>query len=295
MSNKIKNIFEDKSGQMLLFVLIILLLLFIIVIAIVVNVRTDMKEVQVEREYEKAYSIAEGELVKITANSFETWVEGDGVSNIIPDGLTSFCPSDGCSSGDWECNYKCGLGESGNSCVLVKTCSQNSVEDRAIYKDQTFEVNLEDSSGNIEFGWANPFVGNPKSVMVILVYKVGTEYKSTRFCKCYSGKCLVDGCESTSEIGFSLNIGTYIEGGDAQFIRFRAIGDDITGFWAIGDLPVQELEVRSQGFTESVEDAGDQLFIELPAPELYTRIPVRKQLPALFDYVLFVADGGVSK
>jgi len=302
-NNYFKFITNNNDGQMLLFVLVIVLLLLLIVLAIITNVRVDIKETQMEREYEKGYSIAEEELFIISANGYQA----SGYSGLEGDEL-NFCPTTGCSSGDWECVKKEGMGDDLNSTVIVKRCLQEEIRNMTIDQDQTLEADVNGASGNLTLSW-----GTAPAMSIMLVCKnASNAYKNVR-----AAVCRQDTSTPTPNCGMSstpnasgfisilaargtgpgndhpLNMSGCESGFSPELLRLRAIGGqatNITLFADNGSLPVQMEEIRVQSFTEGTGEAA-----ELSAPEVVTISMIRKRVPALFDYVLFVAEGKVSK
>jgi hypothetical protein len=295
---KVKNWIKDKKelccktceqGQMLLFVLVVILLLFIILFAIIVNVQVDIKETQVEREYERGYSIAEEELFRIASDGFDAWEDpGAGVTDYS--GL--LCPSTGCGDasgmdGPYKCSQKCNLGDDQVACVVVKRCTRYDISEMTINQDETLEVDLGGFTGAIDVDW-----DGASAISFMVVYKQGGEYLNVRRAICREGN---DGCYTGFEnYSFPVNIGSDlgVPGNSTVLARIRAIGNDATGVSVSGDgLPPQMEEVRVQGFSAGLGGVE----ADLPGPEVYTLEMINKRLPGLFDYVLFVADGGVTK
>lgn len=288
------RLYKDQSGQMLLMVFIILMLLLIILFAIIVNLRVDIKETQVEREYEKSYSIAEEELFKISSDGFDIW-DDDTVSEIESpvDQYASLCPTDP----PYDCYYKCGMGDDPEACVMVKRLLQRYIDEMTIQKDETLEVDLGGYIGDIHVGWIGA-----DAISLIVVYLDGGEYQNKRRAVCRRGNdnCY-QGFENYSNV-FS-GLGEYLDiendlgippGGSGVLMRIRAIGASAEGVTVTtpspNALPEQMEVLRVQGFSKGLDIAEG-----LPGPEVYTKQMINKRLPALFDYVLFVAGGDVSK
>lgn len=283
--------FHSESGQMLLFVLIVLLLLTIILFAIIVNVRIDIRETQLEREYEEGYSVAEEELFKIYADSFSTW-SGSAEVTAYTDTL---CPSTGCeaSSGPYTCFKKCNLGEEGEACVVVKRCVRHEISGMTINQDETLEVDLGGQNASA-FTDINVSWNGAPAISLMVVYRDGGEFKNARRAVCRESPCY----SSFEDHGtvFPLDIANDLlipADSIAELLRIRAIGADAYNISVTGsNLPPQMEEIRVQGLS-----AGLEADIEkgLPGPEVYTLAMIDDRLPGLFDYVLFVADRNVMK
>ncbi|MFC1780100.1 hypothetical protein ACFLY9_00175 [Patescibacteria group bacterium] len=286
----------NESGQMLLFTIIVLFLLLLIFFAIVVNVRVDIKETQLEREYEEGYSIGEEELLKITSDGFGTWVGG-------LTSTTKFCPTSGCNSRAYTCYEKSGLGENSLGEVVMKRCEHNEIFGMTVGQDETIEVDLTGASGTLSVGWS----GAPAvSAMLVCRDSVTGDYSNTRMAVCRGvvasgGVCdesigqaySISGFESIATAKatgpFNLDMCTT----EPVLLRLRAIGAAATDISVTSDnsnLPSQMEEIRVQSFSEGISNAE-----ELSAPEVYTLAMINKRLPSLFDYVLFVSEGDVSK
>jgi hypothetical protein len=123
-----------------------LFLLLIIFFAIVVNMRVDMKETQMEREYEEGYSISEEELFRISSDGFATWVGG-------LTSTTDFCPTSGCNNQAYECYKKSELGESSLGEVVMKRCEHKRIFGMSVQQDETIEVDLTGASGALSVSW----------------------------------------------------------------------------------------------------------------------------------------------
>lgn len=294
-----KLIKEKQDGQMLVFVLIVLLLLFIILISIVVNVKVDIKETQLEREYESGYTIAESELLIVAEGDYQDWVKDGNVYKVTSDrDAYQFCPNsstlqqDNCDTGEWDCQVKCDLGEDGESCVMMKRCVQNEVAGATIKKDKTLEIALDSGTSEVNVTWQ----GAP-AVSAMLIYEMNGKYKNDRRAVCSSDDCSYSGFESYG----TLRDGWGNLNGNGKVpiaLRIRAIGGDAQNVNVGGiGLPPQVQEIRVQGFSEDVsKDKEDKkLYEDLSAPEVVTSVPINQQLPALFDYVLFVANDDVEK
>jgi len=293
MRENLKRIYHNReSGQMLLFVMVILLLLLIIVLAIVVNVKVDLKETQMEREYERGYSIAEDVLFDISSDGYDD-SEYDDYSG-------AFCPSDDeCIGNVWKCSEKAGLGD-GESAVIVKRCEHHGIIDMTIEKDQTLEVDLRGATGDLNLSWQ----GAPAMSIMLVCKSAAGNYTNVRasVCRTGDGNCAMSGVSGFISLAQAVNptvsndaplnmddgcLGGYTP----ELLRLRAIGGQATSVTLTGDnLPAQMEEVRVQSFTEGIQDAEG-----LSAPEVVTFSMIRKRLPSIFDYVLFVADGSVSK
>ncbi|MBN2015744.1 hypothetical protein JW766_02835 [Candidatus Dojkabacteria bacterium] len=300
--NRIKK--RDESGQMLLFVLVVILLLLIIVLAIVVNVRVDIKETQMEREYEMGYAIAEEQIFKIASLGYaDAKAENDSANSCYTNtGDTgTFCPgTEGCAGG-WVCTAYCckdsppsGCDCDSGDCFVDKVCTHNSIFGVSINQDETLEVDL---GGQSVSDFTDIFIDwdTAEAISLMVVYKDGPgNYLNQRLAMCREGN---NGCY-TGFINYdnSLNLESDWKGGvtisgTAVLMRIRAIGGQATNVTVTGsNLPVQMDEVRVQGFTEGVADAKG-----LSAPEVTTLAMKNKRLPALFDYVLFVANDDVTK
>jgi hypothetical protein len=293
-----KFITDNNDGQMLLFVLVVVLLLLLIVLAIITNVRVDIKETQMEREYETGYSIAEEELFKISANGYQVGAALSGDED-------NFCPTTGCIGGSWECSKKTGVGGDLNNTVIVKRCEQHSINNMTIDQDQTLEVDLNDNgsyaSGNLTLTW---YTAPAMSIMLICKDGAGN-YKNVRAAVCRTGRgnCGMSSTPNASgfisisdaQTGLNLEHPLNMSGCGTSFapelLRIRAIGGQATNVSVTGgNLPPQMEEIRVQSFTE-----GTALATELSAPEVVTVSMIQKRVPALFDYVLFVANGEVRK
>lgn len=294
----INKVFKEKEdGQMLIFVLIVLLLLFIILISIVVNVKVDVKETQVEREYESGYTIAESELLTVAEGDYDDWVNDSSVQEVTPTmDAYEFCPNssdliqDECDAGLWDCQVKCGLGEEGESCAMIKRCVQNEILGETIKKDKTLEVALDSDTRSIKVDWENA-----PAVSAMFVYKQGGKYKNERKAVCLNNNNCYSGFENYETLSDGWG---NLDGGSKEPVAFRirAIGGDAHNVSVTGEgLPPQVEEIRAQGFSEDVSQSGDKLYEDLSAPEVVTTIPINQQLPALFDYVLFVANDSVEK
>ncbi len=298
MREKIKKYYlEEESGQMLLFVMVILLLLLIIVLAIIVNVKVDLKETQMEREYERGYSIAEEELFDISSEGYDL----SNYDTLSSEEMNKFCPSDECVGGTWECGKKSGMGEEGESAVIVKRCVHHAIRDMTIEQDQTLEAYVNGASGELNLTWQ----GAP-AMSVMLVCKDGSgDYENVRASICLSGSGNCGGGINTNgfttetiakdELNVDHDAPLNMDDGcpvsyEPELLRLRAIGGEATAVTLTGDLPQQMEEIRVQSFTEGIELAEG-----LSAPEVVTMTMIRKRLPSIFDYVLFVANGDVSK
>lgn len=315
--SNMKKIFKNDSGQMLLFVLVVVLLLMMVLFAIVANVRVDIKEVQVEREYESGYSVAEEELLKISSDGFDTWENnispGDIVSNTSwPSNLNSFCDT----LNGYTCTLIKNRGAEGNSYIMVKRKTRNDIIGMTIEKDDVLEVNVNGATGILTVGWDVPPTGTSTALSLMLVCRdtATGNYQSVRAVVCHSaGGCgsssfwTVDDAKdrSVSKPEAPLNLNT-TDGGCSQLktglvntwypvvLRIRAIYAAATNVSVTGgtNMPIQMEEVRVQTFPAGV---GGEIEEGLPAPEVYTLSMVEKRLPALFDYVLFVANGSADK
>lgn len=293
-----------ESGQMLLFVLIVVLLLLIIVLAVVVNVRVDIKETQMEREYEKGYSIAEEELFKISSDGYDAWRDDcDDCEDISPGSpYYHLCSRSDCASPDTD--FRCTLKHTTDvdgvrTDVMIKECMLHEIRGISINQDETLEVLLDDgtevASGVIDIGWE---VAPAMSVMLVCK-DASNNYSNVRASVCLGNTptCGYEGIEGFISIGDAqigvvhdtpLNVDSC--GGTPVLLRLRAIGGEAINISVTGDLPSQMAEERSQSFTGGVDEAEG-----LSAPEVVTLAMLHKRLPALFDYVLFVASGDVSK
>jgi len=289
---------NNDSGQMLLFVMVILLLLMIIVLAIITNVKVDIKETQMEREYERGYALAEEELFEITASGYE---EAD-YDSLSTEEVSKFCPDNStCIGGAWDCSKKTKIGDEGEGAVIVKRCEHHSINDMTIEKDQTLEAYVRGADGVLSLSWN----GAP-AMSIMLVCKRGDDYTNVRASVCNSNAptcsmsgvsgfiSLTDAADHTSKhdapLDMEMNHGCPA-GYSPELLRLRAIGSQATAVTLTGDdLPPQMEEVRVQSFTEGLDDAEG-----LSAPEVVTYKMIRKRLPSIFDYVLFVANGDVSK
>ncbi|MDD3648001.1 MAG: hypothetical protein PHS44_05915 [Candidatus Dojkabacteria bacterium] len=296
----IKNRFNEK-GQILLFVIVILGVLLFILFAILLTVRTDIKETALEREYEQGYSVAEEELFQIGADGLDGW-KADNVGNISNAYGTEY---QGFCDGVPECWLECGLGEDGDSCVIVKVKYIKNIHDMTITQDETLEVLLDPADGNLDVTWQGA-----EAMSVILVCKDGNDYPSVRAAVCNSqtGPCSVSGGSGFITIGQArtspthdtpLNIngtnGCAPYGSNPQILRLRAIKGDAfaVGVYKLGGADLtnpQMVEVRVQALPE-----GGDVTEDVSAPEVYTLSMLNKRLPSLFDYVLYVANGEVDK
>lgn len=290
-----------ESGQMLLFVLIIVLLLLIIVLAVIVNVRVDIKETQMEREYEKGYSVAEEELFKISSDGYVSWLDGcDDCDDIGPSSpYYHLCSRSDCESPDKDfgCTLKHIEVDGVLTDVIIKECKLHEVRGISIDQDETLEVILNDdtevASGIIDIGWE----GAPAMSIMLVCKDASNNYSNVRASVCLvnSPTCGFNGIEGFISIGDAqAGVGTPLNmdncSGTPELLRLRAIGGEAINVTVTGDLPAQMAEVRSQSFTGGVDEAEG-----LSAPEVVTLAMLYKRLPALFDYVLFVASGDVSK
>lgn len=289
----LNKLYKDQSGQMLLMVFVILMLLLIILFAIIVNLRVDIKETQIEREYEKSYSIAEEELFKISSDGFGVWDDDiDGQIEDPSDQYASLCPTD-----EYHCYYKCGMGDDPEACVMVKRRPHRNIDEMTIQQDETLEVDLGGYTEDIHVEWIGA-----EAISLIVVYSDSGEYLNKRRAVCgrvnngcYPGfenySNVFSGSDELLDIENDLGIPP---GGSGVLMRIRAIGASAEGVTVttpgLDDLPEQMEELRVQGFS-----AGLDIAEGLPGPEVYTKQMINKRLPALFDYVLFVAGGDVSK
>jgi hypothetical protein len=276
----------EEKGQMLLLVLVVVLLLMIILIAIIVNVRVDIKQTQSTREYEKGYSNAEEDLFKINSEGFANWNSTPGVTLCTAgatDACLTLCPT------DYTCYKKC----DGDVCTLTKRKFINGIEEMLITKDDTLEVMLHDSnpalnaSGDITTNW------DGQGLSIMLVCKnASNEYSVSRFAVCKSGSCPSgsSGFLTAPAAGYVVNVTTGCTGATPWLMRIRAVGSDASNVTVSGILPPQMEDVRVQGYTKTAGETAS-----LPGPEVYTKKMIHKRLPALFDYVLFVANGDVGK
>jgi hypothetical protein len=304
-SSNLKNWICEESGQMLLIVFVFLLLLFVIVFAVVSNVLVDIKEVQITREYEKAYSIAESELIKISKDTSTTWVDQNEAQLIHPDttvnglNLSNFCPSE-----DFSCYWACGFGDDKKACVILKSKGGNTGTGTIpIDKDDVLEIPLDTMNSNsiIDLSWT----GAPAiAATLICRSQVGSvwnyyQYRATICSSDPHSGCGMDdvfGEGSFSTISEAKESGRPLRlsscgNGTALLLRLRAIGSsalvDFKG--SVPETAIEEIHV--QGFP-----AGFLLAEDIPAPELYyLTTGDSKAMPAIFDYVLFVANGDVLK
>ena len=281
-----KKFIQDQKGQMLVFVLIILLVLFIIVIAIVVNVRTDLRSTQQEREYEQNYSNAESELLNIIDAGVTSLAVGSTYTAYTGVDLCPLSKTEGCS-GNWQCLIKSNYGGVAENAVIIKSCDTNQISNEEILKDKTLEVDLNTYTKSLNLTWSGT-----NTLNIILVYKEGDVYKNVRkvICMKNSDSNFPD-CQNASVYdGKKLNLNAICSTCSFEFMRIRALKGDATGVSISGaDLPSLRTIVRAQGVT--VDTVSKSVSADISAPEVYTSIPTYKQLPALFDYVLFVADG----
>ncbi|MBU0975955.1 hypothetical protein KJ918_04095 [Patescibacteria group bacterium] len=300
-----KREFNEK-GQILLFVIIILGILLFILLAILVTVRTDIKETALEREYEQGYSVAEEELFKIGADGLAAWKDDANETQLLP-GMEFF---QFCEGAD-ECYLECGLGDGGNSCVVVKVTNIFNIHGMTINQDETLEVDVEGTTVTLDISWT----GDAEAMSVILVCKnnVSNTYPSKRAAVCQpvtaAGNCglpgTIDGFITVAqaqgslpgENDWPLNLkGIHgCSSDDPQILRLRAIGGEAIGVSVYteggGNLAnPQMVEVRVQAFPE-----GGTATEDISAPEVYTLSMLNKRLPSLFDYVLFVANDSVTK
>lgn len=279
----------NERGQMLLFVLVVLLLLFIILFAIIVNVRVDIKETQLEREYERGYSVAEEELFKIGSDGYNDWVSGlvaGGCYNPSLFPYPNYCDATYFD----ECCVETGLGDDGLAAIITKRKVRNDIAEMSINQDETLEVDLSRYDGNVLISWN----GAP-AISLMVVYQEGGEYKNVRRAVCRGAAGCYPGFEVYDVLN-RLNIRSDLGLSPAsvtEFMRIRAIGGDATNVTVTGDagFPPQMEEVRVQGFSAGLGGMEEGL----PGPEVYTLGMINKRLSGLFDYVLFVADGAVSK
>jgi len=300
---------KNEKGQILLFVMVVLLLLMIIVFAVIVNVRVDIRETQIEREYEKGYSSAEEEIFKISVDGFANW------NNDIESSGEGYCSDVQTESfGDYEsyCSYPdfdvCCLVQGGSEGdKIIKRKSHNSIFGISIKQDETLEVNVDSPAITGDFdivSWEN---APAMSIMLVCRDNAASgEYSQVRAAVCRSGSG-IDNCGMPGTSGFwsiqeamdntrgpgPLDLGNCPPGWDPLLVRFRAIGGDATNITIEhSGLPPQMIELRVQGFPAGLADGIET---GLPGPELQTLVPIEKRMPSLFDYVLFVGSGGVSK
>ncbi len=298
---KNKNYYQ--KGQILLVILIVLMVLLIILFAIVFNLRTDIKEQQIEREYESGYAIAEEELYKVKANGFaedyysDKEIErGDSLWNKYCSAAELDCPN---SSVNFRCyNVNKVSAEGENISVILKRCVLNEISEMDIPKDDVLEVNLVGASGLINLNWENA-----PAVSIMLVCKnVSNLYVVNRMAICRPesdcNSAGISGFSSYSEaqsIGKPLNLasGACVSGYEPILLRIRAIGDDaknVRVYASSGSLPPQMEKIRAQGFSRGVSNA-----FGIPSPEVYSISMINKKVPAIFDYVLFVAEDDLKK
>lgn len=300
---------NNERGQMLLFVVIVLMLLFVIVLAIVKNVSIDVQETQLEQEYETGYAGAEEEIMKISSQGFDTWVNNfepsdqcyslSGNSN-IPNNIEKFC-----SLSDFdECCIKTGVGEDGEGDVIVKRKYIYGIKEMNIEKDDVLELDISEASlttnDKVKISWE----GAPAmSIMLVCKDSNGDYYnKRALVCRAGSGTCSTienQGFSSISDAGNSVQteapllVGQCSDPNEPVLLRFRAIGGQAINVNIDGDgfdIPAQMEEIRAQAFPKGIGEAENTA-----SPEIYTLKMISKRVPALFDYVLFVAEGGVDK
>ncbi len=300
----IKNNYSKvkQSGQMLLFVLIVVLLLLIVVLAIVVNIRVDIEETQMEREYESGYSVAEEELFKIASEGYNLWISDcDDCDELTStDEHFDLCSRNECESNDsddFRCTIKSTEVDGVPTDVIIKECIMHKIEGISINQDETIEVvldyNGQTASGVLDVSWE----GAPAISAMLVCKDASGNYSNVRaaICSGNAPTCSMSGVEGfksineASVLGEPLNIDT-CGGSTPVLLRLRAIGGDAMNITVEGDLPQQMASIRSQSFTNGVENAEG-----LSAPEVVTLDMLHKRLPALFDYVLYVADGDVRK
>jgi len=299
------TLLREESGQMLLFVLVVVLLLMMVLFAIIANVKVDIKEVQLQREYEKGYAVGEEELLKISSDGYSSWK-----TSIIASGnycsLPANLPADlkpYCSAVEFEeCCVVKNLGSDSNSVALVKRKRRSDIIGMTIEKDDVLEVDVLGATGTLNLNWSGSGVG----MSIMLVCRRGSDYQGIRVVACKSGSCGGSGFTSIAgassitvgppEAPLNLSSGcNQLGAGWLPFVlRLRAINGVATNVQVSGGtgLPYQMEEIRVQTFP--VGTAGD-IEVGLPAPEVYTLSMINKRLPALFDYVLFVANGAVTK
>lgn len=287
----------DQSGQVLLFVLITVVLLLMILFAIVLNLRVDIQEVQVEREYKRGYNVSEEVMLEIASSDYTTWKSDSSPTNCADP--WTFNKRGYCKAGEGidECCLVEGLGDDGNGAVITTRTVMDYIEGLNLGKDQTLEVNVVGARGALNLAWENA-----PAVSLLLSCRDVTGYYNVRMAVCRSGNCNQGGISGFESITDAQNNGPLdlndgcdsIPGrnGDPIALRIRAIGADAQNIRVNGgsQLPAQMEEVHVIGFPAGL---GSDIEEGLPAPEVYTRKMLNKRLPALFDYVLFVGEGDV--
>lgn len=183
--NKLKKYLKEKgqNGQMLLVVMVVLMILMIVLFAVVYNLRTDIKEQQVEREYEQGYTVAEEELFKIGSDGFDANNYDSISSSAGGDNNEYWDPY--CASAENECNpaganneFSCHLkenvGDTGTSSAIVKRCKEREIDSMTIQQDDVLEVVLSEGTstarGTLDIDWD----GAP-AMSAMLVCKKGAE------------------------------------------------------------------------------------------------------------------------
>ncbi len=290
---KLKKLSEE-SGQMLLFVVVILFVLFIVVLGVIVNVRVDVKEAQLERNYESGYAKAENVLFDIKSSGFD------------PDNYISYSGSlcsggSECDGGSYEC-FKYDSDEDGSEDTIIKVCDIRGLSLVTIPRDDTYELTLEGMSRSDDI--SNVSWDTAPAISMMLVCSNGSDYENTRMavCRSGSGDCgeagLISGFKSivNAQSNGPLDMGSCSAGFDPVTLRLRAIGANAENVNITDDdLPIQSTIYRVQAFELGEDEIfSDENLKGNAGPEIYSVVPKVEPIPSIFDYVLYSSNDSIS-